>query len=201
MTPQVASIQSQLPTLEFEPDTRTLVGEHVLLLHNVRRRAAPVLALTDTHTWPAAELQTLIAFLRGAVLRHVSAEERLLFPGDYTTKPLVELCSDHLHLRTLIEQLDQASSEPCALPGLVAIIDDLLTTLERHMIDEEAALAALPGAPQEMPGTAELATGSPTGSPPAARRPRPRPPRSSDRSTVNPGPRPVSDGRGGTIWL
>lgn len=86
MTSQVASIQRRFPTLELESETRTLADEHALLLHNVRRRAASVLALTDAHTWPAAESQTLIAFLRGAVLRQVSAEERLLFPGDYTTK-------------------------------------------------------------------------------------------------------------------
>jgi hypothetical protein len=167
MTTAAMSNQSRSPALPLELDSRTLVGEHALLLRDVRRRTAPVLALAGIYTWPAEELRTLIGFLRTAVPRQVSDEERWLFPDDFTTASFAELSNDHLRLHTLTEQLAQAFIEPCALSELVALIDELLTTLERHLTEEQAVLAALSGVPEVFPSTAEFADDRPSWSPAA----------------------------------
>ena len=152
MRPGLTRNQRRSLAPDHEPDVRTLAGEHALLLRDVRRRTAPVLALLETRTWPAAELRTLIGFLRSVVLRQVSDEERLLFPGDSTAAPFAELSTDHVRLDSLTDQLGQVIANPCALPELTALIEELLTTLERHLADEEAVFAALPGMPDQVPG-------------------------------------------------
>src|SRR3954454_22722176 len=87
-----------------EPDGVTLVGEHALLLQGVHRRVWPVLALIDAGTWPTAELNTLVGFLRAWVLRQASDEETLLYPsGD--TASFAELVAQHARLHALTEQL------------------------------------------------------------------------------------------------
>src|SRR4051794_37836421 len=94
-------MQKQSLTGAFEPNARALAGEHALLLRDVRRRTTPVLVLIETGTWPAAELRTLIRFLRSAVLRQVSDEERLPFPDGSTAVPSAELTMDHVRLHSL----------------------------------------------------------------------------------------------------
>jgi iron-sulfur cluster repair protein YtfE (RIC family) len=140
------------------------------LLRDVGRRTALVLALAQARTWPAEELRALIRFLRTTVLRQVSDEERLLYPADHAAAPFAELGTDHLRLHLLTDQLDQVTASPCAPPELTALIQELLTTLQRHLIAEETVLAALPHAPQDAPGTAQLAPGSSPWSPGRATR-------------------------------
>jgi HPt (histidine-containing phosphotransfer) domain-containing protein len=137
----------------------TLAGEHAVLLRDVRRRADAVTALIDAHTWPDAELGTLTAFLRAEVLRQASDEETLLYPGDATTGPFAELSADHALLYTLCARLEDACAEPNSLPELRATIDKLLTTLRRHLTDEQAVLAALAQADTPVPAAAEVGSG------------------------------------------
>jgi len=156
--PEIAARREQRRSMAagFEPNARTLAGEHALLLRDVRRRTTPVLVLIETRTWPAAELRTLIGFLRSVVLRQVRDEGRLLFPSDSTAAPFAELTMHHVRLHNLIEHLDQVTANPCALSELTALIEELLITLERHLAAEEAVFGALLSMPDEVPGAAEL---------------------------------------------
>jgi len=161
-TPGIAARSKQRRSLTagFEPNARTFAGEHALLLRDVRRRTTPLAVLIETGTWPAAELRTLIRFLRSVVLRQIAGEGRLLFPGDSTEAPFAELTMDQVRLHSITEHLDQVSANPCALPELTALIEELLATLERHVAAEEAVFEASPGMPDEVPGAAEVAAGN-----------------------------------------
>ncbi len=139
--------------------SHTLAGEHAKLMRDVARRAAPALALLDARAWPHAELRTLTSFLRTAVLRQVSDEEALLYPHDTSAPPFAELSADHVRLHTLTAQLEDARSEPCPSARLRAIIDELLSTLQRHLAEEQRVLAALPDAHSDVPSAADLAAG------------------------------------------
>lgn len=144
---------------DLEPDTRTLAGEHAQLLRDVGRRAAPVLVLAESGVWPTAELRTLVRYLRTTVLRQTSDEEVLLYPNG-STAPFAELSADHVYLHALTEQLDRADTEHCPVSELRALVDQLLTVLGRHLINEQAVLLALPGAPNDVPSAADLVAGT-----------------------------------------
>lgn len=137
----------------------TLAGEHALLLRDVQRRAAAVVALIEAHTWPGDELGTLTAFLRAEVLRQASDEETLLYPGDSTTGPFAELSTDHALLYTLTTRLERTRIHPCPLPELRATIDELLARLRRHLVEEQAVLAALAEADVPVPAAADVLSG------------------------------------------
>jgi|SRR5579875_3029587 len=137
----------------------TLAGEHALLMRDVLRRTTPVLALLDIRSWPHAELGTLTVFLRSAVLRQASDEEVLLFPHDATAAPFAELSADHVRLHTLTNKLERIHSAPCPPHELRALIGELLTTLQRHLRDEQAVLAALPEISAAAPSAAAVFAG------------------------------------------
>ena len=141
-----------------EPDARTLAGEHAQLLRDVGRRAAPVLVLAESGVWPTAELRTLVRYLRTTVLRQASDEEVLLYPNG-STAPFAELSADHVHLHALTEQLDRADTTHCPCPELRVLVDQLLTVLGRHLINEQAVLAAL-AASVDVPSAADLVAGT-----------------------------------------
>jgi hypothetical protein len=132
-------------------EVHTPAGEHARLLRDVTRRTAPVLALVDAHTWPHAELRTLTAFLSDAVLRQVSDEEARLYPNDPLGPPFAELSADHVRLHALTAQLEHVHAEPCPLPHLRTLVEELLSTLRRHLEDEQRVLAALPATDSEVP--------------------------------------------------
>lgn len=155
----VTSLQARSETAEHTSVADTLAGEHALLLRGVNRRALPVLALLDTRAWPHAELGTLIAFLRNAVLRQVSDEESLMYPHDATAPPFAELSADHVRLHNLTTRLELARAQECDPHELRALIEQLVTTLERHLAAEQAVLAALPDLPSEVPSAAALVAG------------------------------------------
>lgn len=134
----------------------TLAGEHERLMRDVIRRAAPVLALLQARAWPHAELGTLTSVLRASVLRQVSDEEVHLFPHDCSAPPLAELSADHVRLHALTVLLERAHARPCPPAELQALIEELLTTLGRHLGSEQQVLAALPEAVGEVPGVAGL---------------------------------------------
>ena len=149
-------------TIHFAADNapsaaNTLAGEHALLMRDVTRRATPVLALLDAWVWPHAEIGTLIAFLRDPVLRQTSDEEALLYPHDVTASPFAELSADHARLHMLTDRLERVHAESCAAHDVRVLIGELLTTLQRHLAEEQAILAALPEAPAEVPSVAALA--------------------------------------------
>jgi hypothetical protein len=125
-----------------EIEIRTLAGEHAQLLRGVRRRTEPVLALAEARSWPADELTTLVGFVRSAVLRQASDEEVLLYPNG-PSAPFAELTADHVHLHTLTERLERAGATRCPLRELRVLVEELLAVLNRHLIEEQAVLAAL----------------------------------------------------------
>jgi hypothetical protein len=120
VTPTAARTQKPPPAADLDPDAHAFAGEHALLLRDLGRRTAAVLALAHARTWPAEELHALTRFLRTAVLRQVSDEERLLYPGDNTAAPFAELSTDHLRLHLLTDLHDQVTVKPCVLPQLTA---------------------------------------------------------------------------------
>jgi hypothetical protein len=101
-------------------------------------------------------LDTLTAFLRAAVLRQMSDEDRLLFPGYQTAASFRGLRADHLRLHTLTQQLEQVSIDPCSLPLLATLIDEFIGTLQRHLEEELAVFATRVDVPPDLPITAEL---------------------------------------------
>ena len=153
------------PAGEFGVSTSTLAGEHALLLRDVRRRAAPVLALTAARSWPDAEVRTLTRFLRTAVLRQVSDEEAFLYPSDRSA-PFAELSAEHVQLHSLTDQLDQADATSCPLEELRELVEQILRVLEHHLVQEQALLAALPHAPGDVPAAADLVAGTRSWAPP-----------------------------------
>jgi hypothetical protein len=136
---------------------RTLAGAHALLMRDVARRAAPVLALLDVRAWPHAELGTLTAFLRGEVLRRVRAEERDLYPDDPAVPPFAELSADHARLHGLTASLEHVRADPCPPSELRALVQEVLATLRRHLHDEQDLLAALSAAERDVPALAGAA--------------------------------------------
>jgi hypothetical protein len=151
---------------DVKSNTCTLAGEHARLLRDVRRRAASVVALLETRSWPHAELRTLTGFLRTAVLRQASDEEALLYPNG-ASAPFAELTAEHVQLYTLTEHLDQANATPGSFTELHELIEELLRVLEHHLTEEQAVLAALPEAPGPVPAAGDLVAGTQAWLPPA----------------------------------
>jgi hypothetical protein len=162
MTTNVAATHPrEVASAVSEPNGLTLAGEHALLLQGVQRRVWPVLALIDARTWPTAELNTLVSFLRTSVLRQASDEEALLFAGGAAT-PFAELTAQHAHLHALTERLAQANATHCPLPELRGLVADLANLLARHLATEQILLAGLAETHHLVPSAAEVASGAQT---------------------------------------
>lgn len=162
MTTAATTATRKQPDVDgLEPGARTLAGEHAMLLRDVRHRAAPVLALAATGSWPDAELGALTGLLRSSVLRQASDEEVVLYP-DGTSVPFAELSAEHIRLYELTERLDRADATTCTLSDLRWLVDQLLRVLEQHLVHEQAFLAALPEAPESVPAAADLVAGAQT---------------------------------------
>lgn len=127
------------PSPTVDPEVAgPLARQHAMLLRDVRHLADPVLALlAQTHSWPHAELGTLIRYLRTAVARQARDEEELLYG---TAAPFAELATAHVQLHTLTEQLDQADAASCSAVGLRELVEQLLQVLEHHLVQEQAVL-------------------------------------------------------------
>jgi uncharacterized protein (DUF2249 family)/antitoxin (DNA-binding transcriptional repressor) of toxin-antitoxin stability system len=134
----------------------TLAEEHMLLLRQVRARAEELVAAVAAGRWPGAELAALAGYAQAEVLRQVSEEEALLFPGAPAPQA-TGLARDHVRLRYAAELLERAAAgEQSIYPGtLAAVARDFVTQLERHLRSEESQLASL-RAPSDLPGTAAL---------------------------------------------
>jgi hypothetical protein len=151
----------EFPSAGSTADAVTLVGEHALLLQGVNRRVWPVLALIDAGSWPTAELQTLVGFLRTSLLRQASDEEALLFPAGEAT-PFAGLTADHGRLHALTERLAAANLAHCSLPEVRRMVAELVNLLARHLASEQALLAGLNQSSHPVPSAADLASGART---------------------------------------
>lgn len=134
----------------------TLAEEHVLLLWQVTTRAEELLTATAHGRWPAAELTALAGYAQAEVLRQVSDEEALLFPG-VPSQAVARLARDHVRLRAAAELLARAAAgeQPMAPAQVAAAVRDFVAQLERHLRTEEDLLAS-GRAPQGVPGTVNL---------------------------------------------
>lgn len=130
-----------LPASDDNAIAITLAGEHRTLLRDLRRRAAPVLALARARSWPEDELRVLTAFLRGAVLPQAFREEATLYPDQAPTS-LAGLRSEHAQLHALTDRLDGANVRSCTRRELVQMVDEVLRVLEHHVAAEDALLSA-----------------------------------------------------------
>lgn len=152
MTPRTLTADSP----EIESVHTTLADEHEDLLRGVERRAAAVDALVAARTWPHGEIGTLTRFLRTTLLRQVADEEHLLYPHDATAAPFAELGAAHARLVELTQLLEDVRERRRPLAQLRELVDELLTTMRRHLAEEEAVLAALAAADLDVPAAATL---------------------------------------------
>lgn len=154
-----ATATARIPTTsapEFESTHGTLADEHEDLLRGVERRASAVGALIAARTWPHGEIATLTRFLRATLLRQVADEEHLLYPHDATAAPFAELSAAHVRLFELTQLLEDVREQRCPLAQLRQLVDELVTTLRRHLTEEEAVLAALAATDLDVPAAATL---------------------------------------------
>jgi hypothetical protein len=134
----------------------TLAEEQVLLLWQVTASAEKLLTAIVHGRWPRAELAALAGYARAEVLRQVSDEEALLFPG-VPAQTAAGLARDHVRLRAAAELLARAAAgEQSMSPAqLAAAVRDFVAQLERHLRNEDDLLAS-GRAPQDVPGTVRL---------------------------------------------
>ena len=154
----VTTTSTATSSVGLEPDSHTLVGEHILLVRGVHQRVVPVLARIDSQVWPTEQLSPLIGFLRVSLSRQASDEEVLLFPNGSVGR-FGKLNANHVRLHTLTEELAQATEATCSLPKLRGLVDELVQVLERHVVDEQTVLAGLAATRTEVPSVADLAAG------------------------------------------
>src|SRR4051794_24154823 len=122
-----------------------LADEHAVLLDEVRYRNHAVLSALGEGRWPDREVEALVDYLRYEVLDQAVTEERLLFPltgESLADAPLHRLVSDHVRLRDLTDVLAEARHTRPEPALLVEILDTVVAFLDRHMREEEAALAS-----------------------------------------------------------
>ena len=146
MVTRVRTAGRSSPATGLDSDVRQLADEHALLLRGVQGRAASVLALTAARTWPYAELDTLTAFLRTAVLPQARDEEDRLYPGRRSA-PFAQLSARHAHIRALIELLEHVDATSCTLSELRRLVEGL----EHHIVEEQVVLAAQLAALEDAP--------------------------------------------------
>src|SRR4051812_5250379 len=122
-----------------------LADEHGVLLDEVRYRNHAVLSALGDGRWPDREVGALVDYLRYEVLDQAVTEERLLFPltGDGLADPrLHRLVSDPPPPPALPEPPAEARRTRPEPAVLVEILDTVVAFLDRHMREEEVALAS-----------------------------------------------------------
>ena len=160
MVTPVRTAGRSFPAAGLDAELRQLADDDALLLRGVQRRAASVLALAAARTWPYAELDTLTAFLRTAVLPHAIDAADRLYPNGVAAL-FTQLRAEHAHIDALTEQLEHADATSCTLPELRRLVDGL----EHHMIKEHAALAALLATLEDLPCVPDPDPGAPVSAP------------------------------------
>lgn len=121
-----------------------LTTEHAQLLARVAARTSDLLTAAAGDRWPERELRALTRCLRTDVLVQAAEEEAQLFPAGRARPGFARLGRDHIRLRAGTAALCRAASgEGTRSPAqLAATARGLLSQLERHLIAEEALLAA-----------------------------------------------------------
>ena len=121
-----------------------LADEHAVLLDEVHYRNQAVLSALGEGRRPDREVEALVDYLRYEVLDQAVNEERLLFPltgGGLADARVHRLVTDHVRLRDLTDRLADAAGTPQPAV-LVEILDTVVAFLDRHLREEEAALAS-----------------------------------------------------------
>lgn len=93
--------------------TLTVTAEPTILLRDVRRRAAPVLALVAARCWPGAELRVLARYLRATALCQVADEP----------------AAEQGNLVEHTERLEKAGATTCPLRELSGLVEATLSLL------------------------------------------------------------------------
>jgi uncharacterized protein (DUF2249 family) len=122
-----------------------LADEHAVLLDEVRYRNHAVLSALGEGRWPDREVEALVDYLRYEVLDQAVTEERLLFPlapEGLANDSVHRLVTDHVRLRDLTDRLADAGRTRPEPAVLVEMLDTAVAFLDRHMREEEAALAS-----------------------------------------------------------
>jgi uncharacterized protein (DUF2249 family)/hemerythrin-like domain-containing protein len=130
-------------------ERHSLADEHAVLFDEVRYRNHAVLSALGEGRWPDQELEALVDYLRYEVLDQAVTEERLLFPltGDGLVDGRVHrLVTDHVRLRDLTDRLADARRTRPDPAVLVDTLDTVVRFLDRHMREEEGALATVTAA-------------------------------------------------------
>lgn len=125
---------------------RMLADEHSFLLREVDARAQRILDVLARGSWPDADVEMLLAYLRYVVLDQAAHEEGLLYPlarNGSADQRLQRLSEDHVHLRDLTHDLaDAVAAErgPRDPERLAELLVELSTALEEHVRAEEEVL-------------------------------------------------------------
>ena len=107
-------------------------------------RANDVLAEADQDRWPSDALQHFLDYLHLEVLRQVVDEEWLLFRNSHhAPQQLTKLREDHLELRRLIDDLNEAATNDVdrSPQRLTKVTRELLAKLQAHIDSEQQILA------------------------------------------------------------
>ena len=114
--------------------SRPQTDARVRLIRDLRRRVTPVRTAAAAHIWPAAELDTLVRFLRESVLPEISAERQRALCGHRafsdvggTNKTLLDLYGRTCAL------IQTGRSDPDALAAVVELTEQLLKDLDSDL--------------------------------------------------------------------
>ncbi|WP_146317109.1 hypothetical protein [Leekyejoonella antrihumi] len=98
------------------------------LLTGVRDRAASVLALVAVRTWPSAELNTLVRYLRTIVLPRLR-EETFSIHGEVGSEWVATAQANYERLSTLTARLERAEPAICPHLQLRHVVEEILRLL------------------------------------------------------------------------
>jgi hypothetical protein len=130
------------PTSDLTLAPRRVIDDQGRLLRDLRRRVRPVITVAAARMWPAAELNTLVRFLRETVLPRISAQQRLAHESDGSWGILEHAKEELLHLYRVAHELSQAGQpDPDALATVMDLIEGSLTSLERDLTRYQSLLA------------------------------------------------------------
>jgi hemerythrin-like domain-containing protein/uncharacterized protein (DUF2249 family) len=134
----------------------SLADEHAVLRQEVSVRRRRVLDALGEGRWPDDQIASLVDCLRYELLDQAVNEERQLFPRTSTglcDARVRHLVDDHVRLRDLTAALADAADAPQGSrdpAAVIALLDALDLTLDRHVRDEEQTLSEM--AEAQVPG-------------------------------------------------
>lgn len=123
------------PLARFEAEHREVLGELDLLEEVVHALEAG--ESLDQH---AMKAQVVLSFLEGTVQRHNDCEEQALFPLIQGQAPTTTFENDHLILRSLERELEQALDPPEDCAAVVQTCRRIIDILRDHIDREDKVL-------------------------------------------------------------